>query len=62
MKCLLNELTIRGAKFPSTVSKKVEILVTKTPDKITGKVAKANKLGIKVMSYDDFITWITTSD
>ena len=59
---LLNELTIRGAKFPSTVSKKVEILVTKTPDKITGKVAKANKLGIKVMSYDDFITWITTSD
>ena len=60
-KQLTKVLISRGALFPTSLSKKVNLVVSKTPEKITGKVAKAQKLCIPVMSIETFYKFLATS-
>ncbi|WP_187759746.1 BRCT domain-containing protein [Thiospirochaeta perfilievii] len=45
----------KGWSFSSTISKDVDILLCEDPEGSSSKLIKAKKLGIKLLSYSDFI-------
>lgn len=49
---IINE---KGWEFSSTISKDVKILLCEDPEGDSGKLKKAKKLGIELISYNDFI-------
>ena len=53
-KILVQKLEDIGAKIGTAVTKNIFILIAKDKESNTGKVAKANDLGIKIMTIDDF--------
>ena len=61
-KKLEEEVTARGGKITTSVSKNTSILVTKSKvDKPTGKIKKALELGVEVISKEEFITKYITN-
>ncbi len=53
-KALSQQIEQGGGTIQNSVSSKTNIVVTTDPDGTTGKVNKARKLGIKIMSVEDF--------
>lgn len=62
MKDLEATLVILGAKIGSSVSGKTTVLVAKDPDTKSGKVKRAEKLGIPIMDHDSFKTWLSANE
>ncbi len=52
---LIQIIEDRGWEFSSTISKDVNILLCEDPEGDSSKLKKAKKLGIKLMSYNEFI-------
>ncbi len=59
MKDLEKNLIALGAKISNTVSKKTTVLIAKDPESNSGKVKKANKIGISIMSQSEFKKWLS---
>jgi len=62
MKDLETTLVILGAKIGSSVSGKTTVLIAKDPETKSGKVKRAEKLGIPIMDHDSFKTWLSLSE
>jgi len=58
MKDLEEVVVLRGGKIGSSVSKNTTILIAKDPTSKSGKIKKANKLGVQIMNWDQFRAWI----
>lgn len=52
---LIKEIAFRGYEFSETVSADTELLLTDDPESTSSKMAKAKKLGIAIMKYEDFL-------
>ena len=61
-KHLKDELIKLGADIATSVSRRVTHVITKTPEKITGKLSKAEKLNIPILSDSDFKKLLTTAN
>ena len=59
MKDLEKNLVVLGAKISNTVSKKTTVLIAKDPETLSGKVKKANSLGISIMNQTEFKKWLS---
>lgn len=52
---IIAKIEEKGWEFSSSITKSVDILLCEDPEGTSSKLVKARKLGIKLMSYDEFI-------
>ena len=54
-KDLVKNIESKGGKISTTISKNTFVVIVKSIDNVTGKIEKAQKLNIEIMTTDDFL-------
>ena len=54
---LIQDIESKGFVFSETINKDVEYLICEDINGTSSKLVKARKLGIKLISYEEFFVW-----